>query len=187
MKHESTVLRTLDLPGGSVMPLHSVPGEQLRILDGRVWLTEEGSPEDAFLASGEEVRLASRGVAVIEALGPTRIQLVESVGIGRFVLGAAQEVARSLKAWWTQQSAARSRRALIDKLSEGRTMVSRLETTLFFAATVSALALAAVVGIQEFSVGPTVQQAVAAPVVKLEAVQIVAERVALRADRGRRA
>ena len=66
-------------------------------------------------------------------------------------------------------------------------MVSRLETTLFFAATVSALALAAVVGIQEFSVGPTVQQAVAAPVVKLEAVEIVGERVASRAERRRRA
>ena len=187
MKHESTVFQTLDLPGGSVMPLQSVPGEQVRILYGRVWLTEEGSPNDAFLTSGDEVTLGTRGVAVIEALGPARIQLIESLGIGSSVLGAAQDVARSLKAWWARQSAARSRRALIDKLSGAQTMVTRLETALFFAATVSALALAAVVGIQEFSVGPTVQRAVAAPVVKLEAVQIVGERVASRADRRRRA
>jgi hypothetical protein len=56
-------------------------------------------------------------------------------------------------------------------------MIKRLETALFFAATVSALALAAVVGIQEFSAGPTVQQAVAMPLIKLETVEIVGERV----------
>ena len=66
-------------------------------------------------------------------------------------------------------------------------MIKRLETALFFAVTVSALALAAVVGIQEFSAGPTVQQAVAMPLIKLETVEIVGERVASHADRRRRA
>ena len=37
-------------------------------------------------------------------------------------------------------------------------MIKQFETALFFAATVSALALAAVVGMQEFSAGPAVQQ-----------------------------
>jgi hypothetical protein len=138
-----------------------------------------------FLTSGEKVRLATRGVAVIEALEPTRMQL-ESLDIGGSALGAVQDVVRSLKAWWARQSAAQSRRARNDLLGE-QTMTARLETMLFFAASVTALALAAVVGIQEFTVGPSVQQAVAAPIVKLETVQIVGERVASRADRRRRA
>ncbi len=57
-------------------------------------------------------------------------------------------------------------------------MIKKFETTLFFATTVGALALAAVVGLQEFSAGPTVQQAVAMPIIQLEKVEIVGERIA---------
>lgn len=57
-------------------------------------------------------------------------------------------------------------------------MIKKFETTLFFATTVAALALTAVVGIQEFSAGPAVQQAVAMPIIKLEPVEIVGERPA---------
>ena len=57
-------------------------------------------------------------------------------------------------------------------------MIKPFETTLFFAATVSALALAAVIGVQEFSASPSVAQAVTMPTLKLETVQIVGQRVA---------
>ena len=80
MRESLSTLRTLDLPGGSLIPITSIPGERVRILYGRIWLTEEGNVRDAFLASGEEVSLASRGLAVIEALGPARIQLIEDIG-----------------------------------------------------------------------------------------------------------
>ncbi len=56
-------------------------------------------------------------------------------------------------------------------------MTKYLETTLFFGTTVSALALAAVIGLQEFSASPAVQEAIAAPIIQLEAVEIVAERL----------
>lgn len=55
-------------------------------------------------------------------------------------------------------------------------MIKKLETTLFFATTVAALALTAVVGIQEFSAAPAVQQAVAMPIIRLEPVVIVGTR-----------
>ena len=55
-------------------------------------------------------------------------------------------------------------------------MIKQLETTLFFAATVSALALASVIGVQELSASPDVQQAVTMPTFKLEAVEIVGQR-----------
>ena len=62
-------------------------------------------------------------------------------------------------------------------------MIKKFETTLFFAATVSALALAAVVGIQELSAGPAGQQAVTMPMVEMERIVIVGERVAPAARR----
>ncbi len=62
-------------------------------------------------------------------------------------------------------------------------MIKKFETTLFFATTVSALALAAVVGIQEFSAGSAVQQAVSMPTIQMERIVIVGERVAPVAQR----
>jgi len=55
-------------------------------------------------------------------------------------------------------------------------MIKQFETALFFAATVSALALAAVVGMQEFSAAPAVQQAVAMPTIQMERIEIVGKR-----------
>lgn len=56
--------------------------------------------------------------------------------------------------------------------------MKKIETTAFFAMTVAALTLTAVVGIQEFSVGRSVQQAVAMPLIKFETVEIIGERPA---------
>jgi hypothetical protein len=82
-----------------MVPFPAVPGEQVRILYGRVWLTEEGGGSDAFLASGEEIRLAQRGLAVIEALGPARVELIEPV-IGPSLLAQAGQ---RLGAWLRQK------------------------------------------------------------------------------------
>ncbi len=75
MEYQTTVFKTLDLPGGTLVPLSSTRGERVRVLSGRVWLTEEGDLRDAFLASGEEATLGGHGLAVIEALTPVRVQL----------------------------------------------------------------------------------------------------------------
>lgn len=103
MRDPVSIFRTLDLPGGSLLPFTSVPGERVRILYGRVWLTEEGSARDSFLASGEEVSLGSRGLAVIEALGPARVQLVEDVrgpsAVARALDTLYRRAAGALRRW----------------------------------------------------------------------------------------
>ena len=57
-------------------------------------------------------------------------------------------------------------------------MINEFETSLFFATTVSALSLAAVVSVQSFSADQAVQQAVAMPMIQMEQVEIVGQRVA---------
>lgn len=107
MKEPVSTLRTLDLPGGSLLPFTSIPGGRVRILYGRVWLTEEGDTRDAFLASGDEVSLASRGLAVVEALGPARIELIEEVRGPSLLARAAAALARQAVALlrrWTLRS-----------------------------------------------------------------------------------
>jgi hypothetical protein len=99
MMQAMTVLRTLELPGGGVIPFPVVPGEQVRILYGRIRLTEEGSEHDKFLASGEEVRLDGRGLAVIEALSPARFELVEPVRARVPGRGFTEWLTRRLGTW----------------------------------------------------------------------------------------
>ena len=103
MGYEPTTLKTLDLPGGALLPFASVPGERVRVVRGRVWLTEEGSLRDAFLAAGEEVSLGTRGLAVIETLSAARIQLLESAGMSTTVRSVARRLKRWLSALWLRQ------------------------------------------------------------------------------------
>ncbi|MGE5161245.1 MAG: DUF2917 domain-containing protein [Betaproteobacteria bacterium] len=98
MRESPSTVRTLDLPSGSLVPFVSVPGERVRVLYGRVWLTAEGDTRDAFLASGEDASLASRGLAVIEALGPARVELVQPVRVPSWIARAAAAVVRRARA-----------------------------------------------------------------------------------------
>src|SRR5678815_2097027 len=94
MKQQATVFRTLDLPGGTLVPIPSARGERVRVLSGRVWVTEEGDLNDEFLASGEEVALGGQGLAVIEALTPARVQLVAPQSLWTAVKNAARLAAQ---------------------------------------------------------------------------------------------
>ncbi len=88
MSDELSVFKTVDLPGGTLIPFPSIPGERLRILYGRVWLTEEGDLNDAFLGQGEEISLQGRGLAVLEAINPARIEWLKPANTfasGRFL------------------------------------------------------------------------------------------------------
>jgi hypothetical protein len=97
-----STVRILDLPGGSLVPFTSSPGERVRIVHGRIWLTEEGIARDAFLASGDEVSLDSRGLAVVEALGPARIQLIDPARVPSRLQRAAADLMRRAGAWLRQ-------------------------------------------------------------------------------------
>ena len=99
MTQSASTVRILDLPGGSLVPFTSSPGERVRIVHGRVWLTEEGIVRDAFLASGDEVALDSRGLAVVEALGPARIQLIDTARSPWRVPQAAAAIVRNAVDW----------------------------------------------------------------------------------------
>ena len=100
MEHQSTVFKTLDLPGGTLVPFSSIRGERVRVLSGRIWLTEEGDVNDSFLASGEEVALGGHGLAVLEALTPARVQLVERQSLWNAVKKAALQAGRGLSELW---------------------------------------------------------------------------------------
>jgi hypothetical protein len=73
----AATLRTVDLGYEQMLILEGRPGTRVHVLFGGVWLTEEGRPEDVFARSGQVIALRARKRALIEGLGPTRIEVVE--------------------------------------------------------------------------------------------------------------
>jgi Protein of unknown function (DUF2917) len=72
-----TLVRTVDLGYEQMLLLESHPRTRIKVIYGGVWLTEEGQVQDVFAASGDEVALKSRGLAVVEGLGYARVQVME--------------------------------------------------------------------------------------------------------------
>jgi hypothetical protein len=57
------------LAAGEILRLGEWPGE-LSVVDGRIWLTRPGDPDDHWLHSGEAMALRRSDGAVVEAGGP---------------------------------------------------------------------------------------------------------------------
>jgi hypothetical protein len=60
---------------------------RVRVLYGAAWLTEEGRAADAIARAGEELPLHG-GLALLEALAPSRLQIIDAGGRGPARRGA---------------------------------------------------------------------------------------------------
>jgi hypothetical protein len=78
MKATPETARTIDLGYEQMLVLDGGRGQQVRVIYGGAWLTEEGLPNDAILRAGEQVALRGRGKALLEGLAPSRVQILES-------------------------------------------------------------------------------------------------------------
>ncbi len=77
MNWNTTTVRTVDLGYEQMLLLEGRPCTKVKVIYGGIWLTEEGSPGDVFAATGDEVALKSRGLAVVEGLGYARVEVME--------------------------------------------------------------------------------------------------------------
>jgi len=77
-RNPATTIRTVDLGYDQMLVLDDRPGARVHVLYGGVWLTEEGRPDDVFAKSGQVIALRSRKRALLGALGPTRVELLDS-------------------------------------------------------------------------------------------------------------
>jgi hypothetical protein len=55
------------------------------VLEGTAWITEQDSREDNLIQAGGSLRLRRPGVAIVQALGPSRVVLLapERSGLAR--------------------------------------------------------------------------------------------------------
>ena len=70
-------VRTLALDPQRLLVIANRPGTRIKVLSGRVWMTEQGQAGDQFAVAGEELQLAGRGRSVVEGLGSARVQVIE--------------------------------------------------------------------------------------------------------------
>lgn len=77
MRFMNTLTSPIALCPGRTLTLSRSP-HWLLVLEGRVWLTSSGDPDDHFLHAGQRLRLAGRQHVVVQAEGAqaARCQLV---------------------------------------------------------------------------------------------------------------
>jgi hypothetical protein len=63
------------LASGQVLRIAQPRGLEVACESGHLWITEEGMPEDVWLAAGQRVRLVGDGLAVLEAKGDVRLRV----------------------------------------------------------------------------------------------------------------
>jgi hypothetical protein len=76
MERQFETPQLIALTAGEVHGLRVAPPGRLRILDGRVWVTEEHLLDDVFATRGDEIALTHRGTTVIEGLTDARVAVV---------------------------------------------------------------------------------------------------------------
>ena len=77
--HPSSPAQTLQLDAGAAARLLRLRARQhcwLRVDSGRLWLTQDGLPDDQVLASGARLRLQGPGRFRCSAFGPEAMVLV---------------------------------------------------------------------------------------------------------------
>ncbi len=66
------------LERGESLAVDQAPGLNIRVLDGRVWLTRHKDAEDHLLGHGAAVAIEGQGSAVVTAFERTRLELYRS-------------------------------------------------------------------------------------------------------------
>jgi hypothetical protein len=79
MERSLRVVQTLRMARGEVGRVVPRRGTVLRVLRGRVWLTEYGGGRDWALACGSAHPVQARGVAVLECTAPAIVEVAEPV------------------------------------------------------------------------------------------------------------
>jgi hypothetical protein len=69
------------LDTGTYLRIPDPAGRTLAVLNGLVWVTQDGDPRDAFIASGETFEFNRPGLAIVEAMSETRLAVYAAHGV----------------------------------------------------------------------------------------------------------
>ena len=64
------------LASQSLLKLHDARGRKLLVIDGMVWVTQDGDPRDVFIGAGESFEFDRAGLTLVQALEPTHLLML---------------------------------------------------------------------------------------------------------------
>ena len=67
----------IDLSGGSLLRLHDSVGKAIGVMEGSVWVTQDGDPRDVFVEVGESFVFDRPGLAIAQALAASKVVLFD--------------------------------------------------------------------------------------------------------------
>jgi hypothetical protein len=94
MERDFEEVRLIDLVAGEVHGLRIGPPARLRVLEGRVWVTEERLLDDIVASGGDEIDVSRRGMTVLEGLSAARVAVVTAPGWSQRLLGMLRRSSR---------------------------------------------------------------------------------------------
>lgn len=98
-------IAVIRLARGSPLRLRDAAGQHLSVIEGSVWVTQQGDPRDPVLARGETFRFDRKGLALVTPLGgPAQVVLEEALRNR-----TARRVARSVLGWLERLACGASR------------------------------------------------------------------------------
>jgi hypothetical protein len=74
--------RRMFLAPGKTFAVPAVAGARVRVVDGMVWATTSGIPDDIWLGAGEEHTIRRPGLTVIESLARSTVELIPPAPTG---------------------------------------------------------------------------------------------------------
>jgi hypothetical protein len=80
------------LERGAFLHIRGGKGQVVAVFDGEVWITQDKDPRDAVIASGESFLLDRPGPALVQALRPTKLLVLDAM---------AQTATPPSWRWWT--------------------------------------------------------------------------------------
>jgi len=79
----SRIAGSIPLHSGQPLRIENGVGRRIAVLEGHVWLTQEGDPRDIVLGAGDDFRFDRPAAAVLTALGANaRIAAEDGLVIG---------------------------------------------------------------------------------------------------------
>lgn len=71
------------LATGHVLRIEDAEGQCIAVVNGMVWVTQEGDRRDIFLSDGDTFTLDRPGTALVEAIGDTRLLMLVGDAVER--------------------------------------------------------------------------------------------------------
>lgn len=77
------------LPKDSLLRIRRGRGQTVMVLEGLVWITQDGDPRDIFLEQGELFTLDGSPMTLVQALEDSRVLVFAPAPAAQMVAGAA--------------------------------------------------------------------------------------------------